>query len=168
MRKVDSIRKGIALGVVLSALLAALCPPSFPASPGNSGDVAVVVRPEVPVDDLTFGEVRKLLLGERQFWTSGMRVTLLIRAPAAREREVVLRTVYRMSESEFRRYWIEKVFRADANSGPRIVYSNESATELVTAIPGAVAFVDSAQVPPGLKVLRIGGRVPGDKGYPLH
>jgi ABC-type phosphate transport system substrate-binding protein len=168
MRKADYIKKGIALGVVLSALLAVLCASSFAVPPSSSGDVAVVVRPEVPVDDLTFGEVRKLLLGERQFWTSGMRVTLLIRAPAAREREVVLRTVYRMSESEFRRYWIEKVFRAEANSGPRIVYSNESATELVTAIPGAVAFVDSAQVPPGLKVLRIGGRVPGEKGYPLH
>ena len=48
-----------------------------------------------------------------------------------------------------------------------IVYSNESATELVASIPGAVAFVDAAQVPKGLKVLRIDGRLPGEKGYPL-
>ncbi len=131
-------------------------------------DVAVVVRPDVPVDNLTFVEVRELLMGDRQFWTPGLRVSLLMRAPAAREREVILKTVYRMSEAEFRRYWIEKVFRAEAPSGPKIVYSNETATELVANIPGAVAFVDATQVPKGLKVLRIDGRLPGEKGYPLH
>jgi hypothetical protein len=142
----------------------------LPAVRGQSSgsDVAVVVRPDLPVDNLSFAEVRELLLGDRQFWSPGLRVSLLMRAPVAREREVILKTVYRMSESEFRRYWIEKVFRAEAQSGPKIVYSNESATELVASIPGAVAFVDAAQVPKGLKVLRIDGRLPGEKGYVLH
>src|ERR1044071_9796774 len=104
------------------------------------GDIAVVVRPDTPIDDLSFSEIRKLLMGERQFWNSNLRVTLLIRAPVAREREVVLKTIYRMSESQFRQYWISKVFRAEATSGPKIVYSNEMAAELVAAIPGSVAF----------------------------
>ena len=30
------------------------------------------------------------------------------------------------------------------------------------------AFVDAAQVPKGLKVLRIDGHLPGEKGYPLR
>jgi hypothetical protein len=107
-------------------------------------------------------------MGDRQFWTPGLRVTLLMRAPVAREREVILKTVYRMSESEFRRFWIEKVFRQEAPSSPKIVYSNDTATELVAAIPGAVAFVDAGQVPKGLKILRIDGHLPGERGYPLH
>jgi hypothetical protein len=138
------------------------------AQEAKGGDVAIVVRPDVQVDNLTFSEVRELLLGDRQFWSSGVRVYLLMRAPVARERDVILKTVYQMTEAEFRRYWIERVFRAEAQSGPKIVYSNESATELVAAIPGAVAFVDAAHVPKGLKVLRIDGRLPGEKGYPLH
>ena len=48
------------------------------------------------------------------------------------------------------------------------MYSSEMATELVSAIPGAVAFVDSALVPKGLKVLKIDGRLPGEKSYPLR
>jgi len=135
---------------------------------GAEGDIAVVVRPDTPVDSLSFAEIRKLLLGDRQFWTSNLRVTLLIRAPAAREREVVLKTIYQMTESQFRQYWISKVFRAEASSGPKIVYSNEMATELVNAIPGSVAFVDAGGVPKGLKVLKIDGKLPGDKGYALH
>ena len=136
------------------------------AAAGN--DVAIVVRPDVPVDNLTFAELRRLLLGDRQFWSSNLRVTLLVRAPGAREREVVLKTIYQMSEAQFRQYWIAKVFRAEAASGPRIVYSNEMAAELASAIPGAVAFVEASQVPKGLKVLKINGLLPGDKGYPLR
>ena len=135
---------------------------------GEGGDVAIVVRPDVPVDNLPFAELRRLMRGDRQFWTSNLRVTLLVRAPGARERDIVLKIIYEMSEAQFRQYWIAKVFRAEAASGPRVVYSNEMATELATAIPGAVAFVDAANVPKGLKVLKIDGHLPGEKGYPLH
>jgi hypothetical protein len=151
-----------ALAIAFSLVMA-----GAPVPPGG-GDVAVVVRPDLPVDDLSFADVRKLLMGDRQFWTTGVRVTLLMRAPVAREREVILKAVYRMTEAEFKRYWIEKVFRAEATSQPRFVYSNETATELVGAIPGAVAFVDAARVPKGLKVVRIDGLLPGDRGYPLR
>jgi ABC-type phosphate transport system substrate-binding protein len=150
-------------GVVLFAFLAAIVPSSIAAG----GDVAVVVRPDTPVDDLTLSQTRKLLLGEQQFWNSTLRVTLLLRAPAARERDVVLKVIYRMNEAEFRQYWISKLFRAEAASGPKVVYSNEMAAELVNALPGSVAFVDASQVPKGLKVLKIDGKLPGQPGYPL-
>jgi ABC-type phosphate transport system substrate-binding protein len=135
---------------------------------GAEMDVAIVVRPDVPVDNLTFAELRRVMLGDRQYWTSNVRVTLLVRAPGARERDVVLKTIYQMSEAQFRQYWIAKVFRAEAANGPRIVYSNEMATDLANAIPGAVAFVEAPQVPKGMKVLRINGLLPGEKGYPLR
>src|SRR5438445_12181983 len=138
----------------------------FALAQGAETDVAIVVRPDVPVDNLTFAELRRVMLGDRQYWTSNVRVTLLVRAPGARERDVVLKTIYQMSEAQFRQYWIAKVFRAEAANGPRIVYSNEMATELANAIPGAVAFVEAPQVPKGMKVLRINGLLPGDTGYP--
>jgi len=139
-----------------------------PSAAANTTDIAIVVRPDVPADNLSFSELRKLMLGNRQFWTSNLRVTLLIRAPGAHEREAVLKTIYQMSEAQFQQYWIAKVFREEATAGPRIVYSNEMATELVAAIPGAVAFVATSQVPKGLKVLKIDGHQPGDKGYALR
>jgi ABC-type phosphate transport system substrate-binding protein len=133
-----------------------------------AADVAVVVHPDVPAQELDLSEVRKILLGDRQYWSSKLRVTLLIRAPVARERDVVLKTIYQMSEAQFRQYWIGKVFRAETTAGPKIVYSTEMAAELVAGIPGSIAFVDSARVPKGLKVLKIDGFLPGDKGYPLR
>lgn len=133
-----------------------------------ASDIAIVVHPDVPVENLTFAEVRKLLMGDRQFWNSDLRVTLLVRAPIARERDVVLKTIYQMTEARFRQYWIAKVFRAETPVGPKIVYSSDMAIDLVAQIPGSITFVDASQIPEGLKVLKINGHLPGEKGYPLH
>jgi hypothetical protein len=140
--------------------------PAFGA--GATGDIAVVVGPDTPVENLSLSEVRKVLLGDRQYWTPNHRVTLLIRAPVAREREVVLRTIYQMTEVQFRQYWISKVFRAEASTGPKIVFSNSMADDLVLSLPGSVAFVDATQVPKGLRVIKIDGKLPGDPKYPLR
>jgi len=134
----------------------------------EESDVAIVVRPDLPVDNLSLAELRRVMLGDRQFWSTNLRITLLVRAPGARDREIVLKDIYQMSEAQFRQYWIAKVFREEAASGPRIVYSSEMASELAAAIPGAVAFVEATQAPKGLKVLKINGLLPGEKGYPLR
>ena len=139
-----------------------------PRAAAFASDVAIVVHPGVPVDDLTFADVRKVLLGDRQYWVSNLRITLLMRAPVARERDVILKTVYKMTEAQYRQYWISKVFRAETAAGPKIVYSNEMAAELVINIPGSLAFVDASQIPKGAKVLKIDGHLPGDKAYPLR
>jgi len=154
------------LVIMISLTMAVQCPSS--AQTARGGDIAVVVNPDTPVNDLSLSEVRKVLLGERQYWNSKLPVTLLIRAPVARERDVVLRVIYQMSEAQFKQYWVAKIFRAEAASPPKIVYSNDMQYELVTAIPGAIAFVDARAVRPGAKVLRVDGHLPGDKNYPLR
>jgi len=134
----------------------------------RGADIAVVVHPDTPVDDLSLAEVRKVLLGERQYWNSKLPVVLLIRAPVARERDVVLRVIYQMTETQFKQFWVAKIFRAEAASPPKIVYSNDMQYELVAAMPGSIAFMDARNVRPGLKVLRVDGHLPGDRDYPLR
>ena len=134
----------------------------------HDADVAIVVHPDTPVNNLTLAEVRKVFLGERQYWNANIPVVLLIRAPVARERNVVLKTIYQMSESQFKQYWIAKIFRAESATAPKVVYSNDMANELTTAIPGAIAFIDVREVRPGTKVIRVDGRLPGEPGYPLR
>ncbi len=141
---------------------------SAPPSHAAAEHLAIVVNLDTPVDGLSVAELRKLFLGDRQFWNPNLRVVLLVRAPVAREREVVLRQIYQMTEAQFRQYWIAKIFRAETTSGPKIVYSSEMTTELVAAIRGSIGFVTAAKVPPGVKVLRINGKLPGESGYPLQ
>lgn len=155
-------------GLLLVLLAAWLAAPSSLAAPPPAGDVAIVVHPNLSVDDLTFAEVRRIFLGDRQFWSGNLRVTLLVRAPVAKERDVVLKTIYQMNEAQFRQYWIGKVFRADTATGPKIVYSSDMTAELIASIPGAISFVDAANIPKGLKVLKVDGQLPGARNYRLR
>ena len=131
-------------------------------------DVAIVVNPSAPVANLSLSEARQIFRGDRQYWTKDLPIVLLVRNPPSREREVILKNLYSMTESEFKQYWIAKIFRAEATTGPKIVYSNSMATELVNVIPGAIAFMAAKDVTPGLKVLKIDGHAPGDPEYPLR
>ena len=51
-------------------------------------DVAVVVHPDTPVSNVNLTEVRRIFLGDRQYWNTNVPVVLLVRAPVARERNV--------------------------------------------------------------------------------
>jgi len=157
--------------VIVLWVMISICPvlPHPSAAQTTRGtDIAVVVHPDTPISDLSLSEVRKVLLGERQYWNSKLPVVLLIRAPVARERDVVLRVIYQMSEAQFKQYWVAKIFRAEVATPPKIVYSNDLQYDLVTAMPGAIAFVDARNVRSGLKVLRVDGHLPGEKDYPLR
>ena len=131
-------------------------------------DIAVVVHQDVSVENLTRAELRRVLLGDREFWPSGVRVTLLIRAPIARERDAVVKQVCDMTEAQFRQHWIAKVFRAETPSGPKFVYSREMAIDQVSRTPGAVALVETPLSDARVKVLKINGKLPGQAGYVIR
>ena len=156
------VRKFLMVGVTLLALAAGA------EAQKASSDIAVVTNPETPVAELSLVDVRKVFLGDRQYWNSNMPVILLVRAPVAREREVVLKNIYQMTESQFKQYWVAKIFRSEAVSAPKIVYSADMTNQLLAVIPGSIAFMEAKAVGPGLKVLKVDGRLPGEAGYKLH
>jgi hypothetical protein len=135
---------------------------------GAETDFAVVASPDVPLNSLSLADLRKLFLGDRQFWTANLRVALVMRAPVARERAMVVWTICKMSESQFGQYWIGKVMRADCTASPRQFSSNQAAMDMVRTMPGAIAIVNAAQVQNGLKVLPVEGKLPNQPGYMLR
>ena len=153
------------LAVVAVALIIALAPLVAPLVAQTQTDIAVIVHPDVAVENLTLADLRRILTGDREFWTSSGRVTIFIRAPIARERDAVVRDVCQMTEAQFRQHWIGKVFRAETPSGPKIVYSPESTIEQVSRTPGAIGLVQSPVTAKNVKVLKIDGRAPGQSGY---
>ncbi|TDJ41375.1 MAG: hypothetical protein E2O54_05375 [Gammaproteobacteria bacterium] len=129
--------------------------------------IAIVVHDGTHIDDVSIDQLRRIFLAEQQFWPDRSRITLLVRAPGAYEREFVLERIYQMNENQFRKYWIAKMFRAEVPSGPRIVFSTNMALELVTAIPGSITFMNASDVGETVKVVRVNGLLPSDDGYLL-
>ncbi len=141
---------------------------SAAAGTATEGDIAIVVSPDNPVSNLTLAELRKIYMGERQYWKGNAPVVLLMRSRGSREREVILRVIYQMSEEQYTQYWVAKVMRADAADPPASLFSYGIVQEGVRGNPGAIGYVSVNNVRPGVKVLRIGGLLPGEPGYPLR
>ena len=133
-----------------------------------AGDIGVVVHSDVKAEELSFADLRKILLGDRQFWSPSQKIVVLVRAPVAPERTLLLEKIYGMSEAQYRHYWIAKIFRAEATSEPKALLSNIETVELIGFIPGAIALVDVNDLPVGMKVLKIDGIAPGEENYPLR
>jgi len=130
-------------------------------------DIAVVVNPGNPVSSLTLPQLRKLLAGEKHSWPNGQGVKVFVRAPGTRERATLLRLLG-MSESEYKRYWTSQVFRGETQFEPVTLPSNGMQKEAIVAIPGAIVLMDSRDVKPPAKVMRIHGHLPGEPGYPIQ
>jgi len=156
--------------LLLSALLGfALATMAFaPASTGNSPDIAVIVHPSTPVSNLSLGELRAILSGDRRSWDMKTPTVVLMRMPGSHERDVVLQRVLKQSESDYKKFWVGKIFRGEATTEPATAPSPGLALDYVASVDGAISFVDRNQVQSRVKMLKIDGKLPGESGYPLH
>jgi len=155
-------------GCNLALLLLAAC--ALLAQPNQSGaatDVAVIVNPSNPVDSISTVDLRKIFAGERQNWTSSLPVFVMVRAPQAREREVLLNQILRMNESEYKQYWVKKIYSGEIQREPLAVFSNGMQLEGVRVEKGGIALIRVTDVRQGVKVLKIDGHLPGTSDYPL-
>jgi hypothetical protein len=130
--------------------------------------IAVIVHPQVPEEEVSLAELRRIFRGERQFWSKNLAITLLTPSRGTPEREVLLRKIYQQnSEAQYQHHWINKLFSDEGQNAPKITGSPEMSASLARVIPGAIALVPANRIPEGVKVLRIDGKRPGESGYPL-
>ena len=167
MSTLRSRRCRVAGAAALAALLAGPAGHTSVRSRQVGVTLAVIVHPGVPVDDITIEELRRIFLGDRQFWNQELRITPLVPAPGSAARATLL-GLCQKSEAQYRHHWIAKVFRAEASTAPKVVFSPSMAGDLVRAIAGAISVVDAAQVPRPAKVLTVNGKRPEADDYPLR
>lgn len=154
--------------LVLAAFSAMLLQGAHAQEHRASTPIAIVVHKSTQVDNLSLQDLRNVFLANQQFWPDRTRIILLVRAPKSDERDFVLNRIYQMDEAQFRQYWIAKMFRAEVPRGPKIVFSNDMAIELVVAIPGSISFIAADEVPDSVRVVRVDGKLPSEDGYPLQ
>lgn len=151
---------------MLSRLLPALLLAALPAGVA-AADLAVIVHPDNPVKALSSADLREILLMERQHWSGGQRVYLLLPQARTPAKELLLDRLFRMSDRELRRHFLSKLYAGEISSFPHVVSSGEAARRIVARVANALALVDSAEVGPSVRTVAIDGRRPGEAGYLL-
>jgi phosphate transport system substrate-binding protein len=150
-----------------AALLLLLACGLFAQQSAPGPDVAVIVNPANPVESISSAELRKLFAGEKQSWSGNQPVFVIVRAPQAHEREVLLSRVLHMTESEYKQYWVKKVYSGEAQREPLAIMSNGMQLEAVRVEKGGIALISLQDVHQGVKVVKVDGHLPGTPGYGL-
>lgn len=135
---------------------------------GSWEGLAIVVNNRNPIANLPLWELRRIFLGERQWWPNGRRVVLVSLPPGTAERQTVLRVVYAMNDRDYDKYFLWGMFRGELVTSPTILRTPNDVRRFVSLTPGAVAYLRASDLDKSVKVVRINGLRPEDDGYPLH
>lgn len=143
---------------------------SAPTEPrGNpSQTLAIVVNRSNPLANLSFGELRKIFLGERNHWQNGHRIAIAMLDYGQPERRAVLRLIYRMDENGYQDFLLRGMFRGDVFVAPKTLSSPTIVRKFVFNAPGGIGYLRASDVDQTVKVVRVDGLLPEDKGYRLQ
>jgi ABC-type phosphate transport system substrate-binding protein len=131
-------------------------------------DLALISNKSNEVIAMTFPELVKVCKGQVSRWPDGKPVSFITRDPTSSDMKLELEKVYAMSKDEV------KAVVAGANHGrgdhPAIIVaeSDEAVVKKVESTPGAVGLVDVYSISGKVTVLKVGGKLPLEPGYPLH
>jgi phosphate transport system substrate-binding protein len=134
----------------------------------QEGGMAVIVNPENPVTSISSTDLRRIFAGDKQSWSNNLPVFPVVRAPQARERQMLMGRIMKMTEAEYKQYWLQKVYSGDAPHEPLAVFSNGMQLEAVRAKKGGIALISIQDVRQGVKVIKVDGHLPSDLAYPFQ
>lgn len=138
------------------------------AARNNQKSLAIIVNRSNPVDNLSIGELRAIFLGQRSHWANGRRITLVMMEPGQPERETVLNEVCRLSESEFRRRFLQGLLTGEVLVSPKTLATPVGVRKFVFNVPGSIGYLKREDVDDSVKVLTVDGHIPEDAEYPLR
>ena len=142
--------------LIVSSLLAAGAVLLFlqPARQTLAADeVDVIVNKANTLDELTVAEARKVFMGDKSVWPSGKRVTILMMAPGQPERAVILREIYKMSDGDYTKYFMQAAFTGRVTAPPKETSSAAQMKQLVSENPGVIGYVKKSDVDDTVKVV---------------
>jgi ABC-type phosphate transport system substrate-binding protein len=122
--------------------------------PARAGDpVAIIVNSSNDISNLSVGDLQKIFLGEKSRWPNGKHIFLVMAAPGSPERAAVLKSVFKMSESDYAKYFLQAAFTGAISAPPKDATSAAQVKELVAANPGAIGYVQQQDADSSVKVL---------------
>ena len=131
-------------------------------------DIALISNKSNSLTAITLPDLVKACKGQTNRWPDGKPVTCIIRNPEAPDMKVVLDKLYNISKSELMNTIATANHGRNTHPAIVVVESDDALVKRVESTPGSVGLVDVYSITGGVKVLKIGGKLPLEPGYPLH
>jgi ABC-type phosphate transport system substrate-binding protein len=117
------------------------------------GEIAIIVNPSNSVSSVSTGDLHRLFLGDKSTWPNGKHVFVVMAAPGSAEREFVLKNIYKMSEPEYAKYFLQAAFTGTVSAPPKDAASAAEMKQIVAGNPGAIGYVKQQDVDGTVKTI---------------
>jgi hypothetical protein len=134
----------------------------------SAQDIAVVANKSGSVTTIALADLVKICKAQTSRWPDGTPVTLVIRDPGAPEMKMVSEKIYSMTADQVRDLVVTANHGRNSHPAIVVVDSDEEVIHRVQGTPGTVGLVDVYSITGGVNVVKIGGKLPLEPGYPLH
>jgi ABC-type phosphate transport system substrate-binding protein len=118
-----------------------------------AGEVSIIVNKANTISDLSLADAKKIFMGDKTTWPSGKRISVLMAASGSPERAVVLREIFKMSDAEYTKYFMQAAFTGKVTAPPKEVSSAAQMKQSVAGSPGAIGCVKNEDVDDTVKVV---------------
>jgi ABC-type phosphate transport system substrate-binding protein len=138
---------------------------------GATGTLAVVVHKTSAVDSLTASDLRKMFTGDLRSWPDSSLVVVVEQPNESATEQRTLRLLLNTTPAVYYRQLLQTQYQGKPLPAIKVLNSEESAMRFVFNVPGAVTVVDAGAAMSAqsqVKILRIDGKMPGEKGYLLQ
>ena len=115
---------------------------------------------------LSWSQIRGIYLGDSIKDAGGSRVIAINQLPNTPDRVAFDRKALNMSPDEVGRFWIDRRLRGHG-APPRSFAPPALLQRLIQKLPGAMTYVRLSQIIPGVRIVPIDDKKPGDAGYLL-
>lgn len=140
----------------------------FLASLAQAKDVALIANKGSSVTSVTMAELSKICRAQTPRWPDGKAVTVIVRDPGSPDMKVVLEKIYSMTPAAVNELITTANHERGSHPAVIVVSTDEDLVHKVAATPGAVGLVDVYAINSSVDVMKVGGKLPFEPGYPLH
>lgn len=126
--------------------------------------LVVIVAAASPLQDVSRGNLRRAFLGEPTGGPGG-RIIPLNQPPGTGARAQFDKIVLGLEGDAVAQFWIDQRIRGQGGA-PRAIPS-ALLTRLVPQLVGSIGYIRANEIVPGVKLVTIDGKKPGDPGYLL-
>ena len=131
-------------------------------------DLAVISNKANGMTEITMAELVKICKAQTNRWPDGKPVTVILRNPTATDAKLVVEKVYASTPDAVNTLITNANHERQNHPAIVVVGTDEEVVKRVASTPGSVGLVDVYAINSGVQVLKLGGKLPLEPGYPLH
>ena len=129
--------------------------------------LAIIVGPGNSLTDVSKADLDRYFRADKTKAPDGTKISIIMLDAGRPERDAALRGIYKMAEAEYTDFFVSATFTGAVAAAPKSFPTPAAVKKYVATTPGAMGYIRASDADDTVKILKIGGKAPGDADYGL-